>query len=99
MAESTVPISRDIEAKLARIASRTGQSVGDVVAAAVEAYEARLFFAEMDETYAVLEADFREWNAYMADLTAWIDAGGVARYTEEAPQQPVDELPPQYAED
>ena len=75
MAESTVPVSRDTEAKLARIAARTGQGVGEVVAAAVEAYEARLFFAEMDETYAVLEADFKEWNAYMADLTAWIDAG------------------------
>lgn len=72
MAESTVPMSQDTEAKLVRIAARTGQSVGDVLLAAVEAYEARLFFAEMDETYAVLEADFREWNAYMADLTEWI---------------------------
>ena len=82
MADSTVPVSPDIEAKLARIALRTGQSVSDVILAAVEAYEARLFFAEMDETYAVLEADFREWNAYMADLSEWIDAGEATAYLE-----------------
>lgn len=75
MADSTVPVSPDTEAKLARIAERTGQDVGDVLLAAVEAYEARLFFEEMDETYAVLEADFREWNAYMADLSEWIGEG------------------------
>lgn len=74
MAESTVPMSPDTEASLARIIGRTGLSIGEIIHEAVEAYESRLFFAEMDETYAVLEADFREWNAYMADLTAWIGA-------------------------
>ncbi|MBN1171395.1 MAG: ribbon-helix-helix protein, CopG family [Micromonosporaceae bacterium] len=87
MAESTVPVSKDTEAKLARIAARTGLSVGDVVLAAVEAYEARLFFEEMDETYAVLEADFREWNAYMADLTEWI---GDAEPEEQVEEQDAD---------
>jgi hypothetical protein len=80
MADATVPVSPETEAKLARIALRTGLSVGDVILAAVEAYEARLFFAEMDETYAVLEADFREWNAYMADLTQWIGTGESQAY-------------------
>jgi hypothetical protein len=82
MADSTVPMSPEIEAKLARIALRTGQSAGDVILAAVEAYEARLFFDEMDETYAVLEADFREWNAYMADLSEWIGTGEPQPYLE-----------------
>ncbi len=75
MPETTVPVSEDTEARLSLIAERTGQSVSDVLRAAVEAYEAKLFFAEMDETYAVLEADIKEWTAYMAELTEWIDAG------------------------
>ncbi|MBT8227712.1 MAG: hypothetical protein HKP61_14360 [Dactylosporangium sp.] len=83
MAEPTVPVSPEIEAKLARIAARTGQSLGDALFAAVEGYEARLFFEEMDETYAVLEADFREWNAYMADLTEWIGEPEPLPYAED----------------
>jgi predicted DNA-binding protein len=75
MPETTVPVSPETEVRLSRLAERTGLKVADIVRAAVEAYEARLFFDEMDETYAVLEADFREWGAYMADLSAWIDAG------------------------
>jgi hypothetical protein len=72
MSESTVPVSPETEARLARIAARTGLDINDILDEALSAYESRLFFAEMDETYAVLEADFQEWNAYMANLAAWI---------------------------
>lgn len=75
MPEKTVSVTPETEAQLSRLAERTGLSIADIVRSAVEAYEARMFFDEMDETYAVLEADFKEWGAYMADLSAWIDAG------------------------
>jgi predicted DNA-binding protein len=86
MPEKTVSVSPETEAQLSRLAERTGLSVADIVRYAVEAYEARMFFDDMDETYAVLEADFKEWGAYMADLSAWIDAGEPrAPAPEEAP--------------
>ena len=72
MTEMTVPVSQEIEARLSRIAERTGQEIPEVLQAAVEAYEARLFFSDMDEAYAVLETDFKQWGEYMAGLSAWL---------------------------
>lgn len=75
MSEETVPVADETAVRIRQLATRTGKSAGEVVRAAIEAYQVKLFFAEMDDVYAVLEADFKEWGGYMADLDAWINGG------------------------
>ena len=75
MEATTVVVSGETGAKLTQVAEHTGLGVAEVLEQAVEAYAARLLLAEMDAVYHTLEADFKEWGDYMADLSAWITAG------------------------
>lgn len=71
-----IPVSAEIEMRLNSIAERTGRNVTEIIQSAVEAYEARMFLAEMNDVYDVLQADFKEWGEYMSTLSAWISGVG-----------------------
>lgn len=57
--------------RLRRLAEQAGDSMGAVLAKALEAYEAQAFWRDVTEAYASLRADPQEWAAEQAERALW----------------------------
>lgn len=71
MQPKSVPVSESIHRQLLDISERTGKSVGEIVAFALDQHLRSEFFRLCDEGYAGLRADPEAWAEYQADLKEW----------------------------
>jgi hypothetical protein len=67
----TVRIAEATHATLAKLAEREARSMGEVLAAAVEAYRRERFFDEADAQLAALRADPVAWAEEEAERALW----------------------------
>jgi predicted transcriptional regulator len=57
--------------RLHRLAQQAGDSMGAVLAKALEAYEAQAFWRDVTEAYAALRADPQAWAEELAERAEW----------------------------
>jgi hypothetical protein len=71
MSAPTVRISEASHQVLKELASRTGQTMVEVLDRAVDGYRRKLFFEQLNAGYAELRADPRAWAEHQAELKKW----------------------------
>ena len=71
MSANTVRISEVSHRALKDLAARTGDSMGNVLQKALEAYRRKLFFEQMNAGYAELRSDSTAWAEHQAELECW----------------------------
>lgn len=71
MSATTVRISEGSHQALKELANRTGDSMGEVLTKALEAYRRKLFFEQMNAGYAALQSDSKAWAEHQSDLKDW----------------------------
>lgn len=68
---STIRVPATIHARLQRLAQDESRPIGQVIGALLDDYEKRLFFAQLGEDFARLQADPVAWADDEAEQTAW----------------------------
>lgn len=71
MATATVRIRAETQAKLRELAKESGQSVPDVLEAAIEAYRRRLFLEGLATDFEVLRSNSQNWAEELQERAAW----------------------------
>jgi len=71
MSASTVRISEASHQMLKELAEQTGQTMMDVLSKALDAYQRKLFFEQMNAGYAELRADPKAWAEHLGDREQW----------------------------
>ncbi len=71
MSEPTVCISEASHQMLKELSERTGQTMIDLLAKALEAYYHKLFFEKMNVGYAELQSDPEAWTEHLAERKQW----------------------------
>jgi hypothetical protein len=71
VSEPTVRISEASHQILKELAERTGQTMTDVLAKALDAYRRRVFFEQLNAGYAELRADPEAWAEHLAEQKLW----------------------------
>ncbi len=71
MSASTVRISEASHQMLKELAEQTGQTMMDVLSKALDAYQRKLFFEQMNAGYAELRADPKAWAEHLAEREQW----------------------------
>ena len=56
---------------LKELAEQTGQTMMDVLSKALDAYQRKLFFEQMNAGYAELRADPKAWAEHLAEREQW----------------------------
>jgi hypothetical protein len=70
-ASTTIRVPAATHARLRRLAREEGRPVGQVVAALLDDFEKRRFFAGLAEDFARLQTDPEAWAEYQAETSAW----------------------------
>jgi hypothetical protein len=71
MASATVKVNAETYAKLKETVAETGESMIDVLAAAVEAYRRRVFLEGVNADFSNLRKDRRAWADEQAERKQW----------------------------
>jgi hypothetical protein len=71
MSTSTVPISETAHRILLELAEQTGLTATEVLDKALDAYQRKLFFEQLNAGYAELRADPEAWAALEAERKLW----------------------------
>ena len=71
MATSSVRVRPDTRAKLQELAKESGQSVADVVDAAIDAYRRRRFLLGLAADFAALRSDPQAWSQELQERAEW----------------------------
>ena len=76
MASETVRIKPETHAKLKHLAAASGQSMPEVLDAAVEVLRRERLLEETNQAYAALRADAKAWQRELAERKVWDAALG-----------------------
>lgn len=68
---TTVRIGAQAHATLSQLAVETGQTMQEVLARAIEAYQSRHFIEQANAEYAALRDDPAAWQEELAERAAW----------------------------
>lgn len=68
---TTVRVTEETRDRLAALARATGTTIQSVVDEAVAAYESRLFWDQVEDSYARLHTDPRAWAEVEAERAEW----------------------------
>jgi len=71
MATTSLRLDSGLRDALKGVATRTGQSMAQVIYHGLELYETELFFAEADAAYARLQADPEAWAEELEERRLW----------------------------
>ena len=71
MSTPTVRISQTSHHILKGLAEHTGMTMMELLDQALDAYQRKLFFEQMNAGYAELRADPRAWTEHLAEREAW----------------------------
>ena len=71
MSAPTVRISEASYRILKELAEQTGQTVMDVLDKALDTYRRKVFFEQMNASYAELRADPEAWAEHLAERKLW----------------------------
>ena len=71
MSAPTVQISEASHRILKELAEQTGQTTTDVLDKALDAYQRKLFFEQMNVGYSELRADPEAWADHLAERKLW----------------------------
>lgn len=71
MSEFTVPVSEASQRILRELVEQTGQTMSEVLDKAIDAYQRKLFFDQVNAGYAALRADPEAWAEELAERKLW----------------------------
>ena len=71
MATTMIRVEQATHKKLRALASRTGGTMPQLVAAAVEELERKLFWEQVNQEFALLRDDPKSWKHELAERAAW----------------------------
>ena len=71
MSTPTVRISQISHHILKGLAEHTGMTMMELLDQALDAYQRKLFFEQMNAGYAELRADQRAWSEHLAERQTW----------------------------
>jgi hypothetical protein len=71
MSTLTVPISDKSHRILQELAEQTGQTTGEILDKALDAYRRKVFFDGLAADYAALKADPEAWAEELAERKLW----------------------------
>jgi hypothetical protein len=71
MAEQTVAISEKSYTMLQELVEQTGQTMREVLEKALQDYERKVFFEQLNAGYAALRADPEAWAEHLAERKLW----------------------------
>ena len=71
MATTMIRVEEKVRKKLRDLAARTGGSMQQLVADAVEEYERRLFWQQVNSEFAALRNDPKAWKQELEERAAW----------------------------
>jgi predicted transcriptional regulator len=71
MATTMIRVERSTHKKLRSLAERTGDSMPELIAAAVEEYERKLFWEQVNEEFTALRNDPKGWKQELEERAAW----------------------------
>jgi hypothetical protein len=71
MPTTMIRVERSTHKKLRSLAARTGGTMPQLVAAAVEEYERKLFWEVVNQEFATLRADAKAWKHELDERAVW----------------------------
>lgn len=74
MSVTTIKVDTAVRDRLSALARKRDLTLGDLVNELVAKAEYEQYWADIDASYARLQADPEEWADYMAELHSWTDA-------------------------
>jgi hypothetical protein len=83
-----IRVDQAVEKRLGEIAARTGDTMQEVVAAAVEEYERKLFWEQVNAEFAALRNDPKAWKQELDERAAWDATLSDASDAERSPALP-----------
>jgi predicted transcriptional regulator len=70
-APTMIRVEQATHKKLRALASRTGETMPQLVAAAVEEFEPKLFWEQVNQEFTALRADPKAWKQELEERAAW----------------------------
>lgn len=71
MPTTMIRVEQATHKKLRALASRTGETMPQLVAAAVEEFERKLFWEQVSQEFTSLREDPRSWKHELEERAAW----------------------------
>ena len=71
VATTMIRVEEQVHKKLRDLAAHTGRSIEQVLAAAVEEYERRLFWEQINAEFSALRKDRGAWKRELAERAIW----------------------------
>jgi hypothetical protein len=66
-----IRVERKVQKRLRDLAARTGESMQEVVAAAIEEYERKVFWDQVNAEFTALRSDPKAWRQELEERAKW----------------------------